>query len=119
MDIVRRADVLEFIERAAGANQTVVVGNQNLHSLYLCRSNAELVRFYERADLIEIDSMPMVYWGRLLGLKTQRQHRSTYLDWRDAFWRMAQRNGWRGVPTGPRRAWPKTRAGGCRCFGRA
>ena len=95
VDVVRRREVLEFIERAAGANQTVVVGNQNLHSLYLCRSNAELVRFYERADLIEIDSMPMVYWGRLLGLKTQRQHRSTYLDWRDAFWRMAQRNGWR------------------------
>jgi N-acetylglucosaminyldiphosphoundecaprenol N-acetyl-beta-D-mannosaminyltransferase len=95
VDVVQRHEVLEFIRRSIAQRLKVVVGNQNLHSLYLSRSDARLRRFYARADLIEIDSMPLVYWGWLLGMKTRRRHRATYLDWRDAFWRQASREGWR------------------------
>lgn len=87
--------MLDFIAECVDERRTAVVGNQNLHSIHLSRSDAGLRRFYERADVIEIDSMPLVYWGKLLGLKTSRQNRATYLDWRDEFWRLAQVEGWR------------------------
>jgi N-acetylglucosaminyldiphosphoundecaprenol N-acetyl-beta-D-mannosaminyltransferase len=37
----------------------------------------------------------MILWGRLLGLPLSRALRSTYLDWREAFWRLADARGWR------------------------
>jgi N-acetylglucosaminyldiphosphoundecaprenol N-acetyl-beta-D-mannosaminyltransferase len=50
---------------------------------------------YDRADLIEIDSVPLIAWGRLLGAEVSRAHRCTYLDWREAFWAEAAARGWR------------------------
>src|SRR5262249_53773037 len=59
------------------------------------RTNAALRAFFDMADLIEIDSMPLIQWGKLLGLPLSASHRSTYLDWRDDFWRLAARRRWR------------------------
>jgi len=55
----------------------------------------ELARFFAAADLVQIDSVPLIAWGRLLGLPLSRAMRSTYLDWREAFWRLADARGWR------------------------
>ena len=94
-DLVTSQDVLAFIDEAAVSGRKVVVANQNLHSLYLSKTDKEMAGFYARANLIEIDSMPMVLWGRLMGLETCPAHRCTYLDWRDAFWALASAKGWR------------------------
>jgi len=95
VDLVTAQDVMALIDQAACSGGKAVVANQNLHSLYLSRNDGEMAAFYKRADLIEIDSMPMVLWGRLMGLGTRTAHRCTYLDWRDAFWAMASAKGWR------------------------
>jgi N-acetylglucosaminyldiphosphoundecaprenol N-acetyl-beta-D-mannosaminyltransferase len=95
VDLVTREGVLEFIESAAEAGERAIVGNHNTHSLYLMRRDRRMYSFFDQADLIEIDSMPIVYWARLLGLPTSPANRCTYLDWRDGFWRTAAEKRWR------------------------
>ena len=95
MDLVRQQEVMDFIAGAVATRRKAIVGNQNLHSLYLSRRNGAMSAFFAAADLIEIDSMPLILWARLLGLKVSRLHRCTYLDWRDEFWRLASNGGWR------------------------
>ena len=89
VDLVTCDDVLDLIEDAAETGRKVVVANQNLHSLSMCRKDKRMAAFYQLANLIEIDSMPMVLWGQLMGLQTTRANRCTYLDWRDQFWALA------------------------------
>src|SRR4029077_1035866 len=95
VDIISCDEVMTFVAEAVTHGRKAIVGNQNLHSLYLSRKNAALRSFFEAADLIEIDSMPLMHWGRFLGLHLSRSHRSTYLDWRDEFWALAASRRWR------------------------
>lgn len=95
MDLVTPADVLARIAEAAAGGPRVLIANHNLHSLALIRRDPEMAAFYARADLIEIDSRPAIAWGRLLGLPTRPEHRCTYLDWREAFWTLADEGRWR------------------------
>jgi N-acetylglucosaminyldiphosphoundecaprenol N-acetyl-beta-D-mannosaminyltransferase len=95
VDVVTPQDVLDFTARRIAERRPGVVANHNLHSLYLLRRAPEMARFYERADLIEADSTPLIAWGRLLGRPIGRQHRCTYLDWREAFWARAAAQRWR------------------------
>ena len=95
VDVVTPDEVLAFTAACAGVRRKAVVANHNAHSLYLIGRDAAMRALYDRADLIEIDSAPLIAWGRLLGAKISRRHRATYLDWRDDFWARAQAEGWR------------------------
>jgi N-acetylglucosaminyldiphosphoundecaprenol N-acetyl-beta-D-mannosaminyltransferase len=95
MDLVRPAEVMHFIRGRVAARARTVVANHNLHSLYLVRHSAEMRALYARADLIEVDSTPLLAWARLVHGRGRPFHRCTYLDWREHFWNLAQREGWR------------------------
>lgn len=95
MDAVTRDQVLAFTADRVDAGRKALIANHNLHSLALMGGEPDMARFYDLADLIEIDSMPLVAWGRLLGRKVGREHRNTYLDWREDFWRLAAEKRWR------------------------
>ena len=95
MDLVTPRQVLARVASAAGGGPRALIANHNLHSLYLIGRQREMAALYARADLIEVDSRPVVAWGRLLGLPLSGAHRCTYLDWREAFWRLADAGGWR------------------------
>ena len=117
VDAVTPAEVLSFTARRIEGAQGAIVANHNLHSLALMKLNPRMRDFYARADLIEIDSRPLIAWGRLLGRDLGARHRCTYLDWRDAFWTMAQDRGWRvfylgGEPGVAERAAEKIQANG-------
>src|SRR5580692_9403251 len=89
VDLIRPWDVLRRIDGAAAASgKPVLIANHNAHSLFLLRRSARLRAFFAEADLIQIDSTPLILWGRLLGLPLTRKMRSTYLDWREDFWRL-------------------------------
>ena len=119
VDLVRPEEMLLFVSRSIEAGERTIIANHNLHSLSLVRRNPQMASFYRRADLIELDSQPMIAWGRLTGRPTRPFHRCTYLDWRDLFWSTAVKQGWRifylgGAPgvaeTGAaalRQAWPE------------
>jgi len=95
MDKVRPEEVMHQLETWVEAGVKAVVANHNLHSLHLIRTEPRVAEFYARADLVQIDSTPLIAFGRLVGRGTRRKHRSTYLDWRDHFWSLADRKGWR------------------------
>lgn len=95
VDLITAQEVMEAIAGFVAAGQPAVIANHNAHSLYLLRREPQLAAFYRTADLIEIDSRPMILWGRMLGLPVHGRHRCTYLDWRDDFWGLAEQKGWR------------------------
>jgi len=95
MDLVRPEEVLWFTSQKIAAGERAVVANHNLHSLYLLRREPQVREFFRRADLIEVDSTPLIHWMRLVGRHSRPFHRCTYLDWRDAFWALAAEQGWR------------------------
>lgn len=95
VDPVTPAEMLAAAQAFVAGGGTAVIANHNSHSLFLLPRTPALRSFFEDAELIQIDSLPMILWGRLLGLKVGREHRSTYLDWRDDFWTLARERGWR------------------------
>lgn len=95
IDLVRPEEVLLQVRMWVEDGVQAVVANHNLHSLCLVRDDPAMRAFYDHADLIQLDSKPLVWFGRLKGLPVRGVHRSTYLDWRDHFWSLANRMGWR------------------------
>lgn len=100
MDLVKPEEVLHHIQQAVRQSAKSLIANHNLHSLYLMQKRPELGAFYDKADLIEIDSTPLLAFSRVLGLHSRGFHRCTYLDWRDHFWSVANREGWRVLSVG-------------------
>ena len=94
-DVLTSTCMLDHVAEWVATGEGGIVANHNLHSLYLYHRDPELRAFYARADLIEIDSTPIVAWGRMMGYALGHAHRSTYLDFRDEFWARAEANGWR------------------------
>lgn len=95
MDLVRPEEVFHFVSGKIAAREGAVVANHNLHSLYLIRKDERIAEFFRKSDLIEVDSVPVIFWARIVGRASRRFHRCTYLDWRDAFWERAIRENWK------------------------
>lgn len=100
VDLVKPEEVLHHVQDAVAEGRKSVVANHNLHSLYLLQKHPEMRAFYEMAELIEVDSTPMIWFSRALGLHSRGFHRCTYLDWRDHFWSVANRKAWRVMAVG-------------------
>src|SRR5690606_16620179 len=95
VDVMDAAGLLAFVEDRIAAGRGAVVANHNLNSLRLLGREPAMAEFYALADRVQIDSMPLIGWGRRLGLPLERRHRLTYLDWREAFWALAAHRRWR------------------------
>ena len=95
VDLMRPDQVLAHVEGAILSGRRAIVANHNLNSLNLVRRLPAMRAFYGAAEVVQIDSTPLIAFARLLGLPVRRAHRSTYLDWRDAFWARAAGKGWR------------------------
>ena len=100
MDLVRPEEVMHHLQLAVAEGRKSLIANHNLHSLYLLTRRPELQAFYDRADMVEVDSTPLLWFSRVLGLHSRAFHRCTYLDWRDHFWSLADRKGWRVLSIG-------------------
>lgn len=96
MDMVKAEEVLHFVANHVAQGKRALVANHNIHSLALLKNNPELQAFFDRADLVEVDSRPLLLWARLTGRRGGRAfHRCTYLDWREDFWEIAHVHRWR------------------------
>ena len=100
VDLMRPEEVLLHVERCIEAGRRSIIANHNLHSLYLLPRTPGMRRLYDMADVVELDSAPLIHFARLLGLHSRPFHRCTYLDWRDQFWSLANRKGWRVLYVG-------------------
>jgi len=95
VDLVRPEEVLHHVQTWVAEGRKAVIANHNLNSLALLQKHPRLQGFFDRADLVEVDSTPLILFARLLGLRGRGFHRCTYLDWREHFWSVADRDGWR------------------------
>jgi N-acetylglucosaminyldiphosphoundecaprenol N-acetyl-beta-D-mannosaminyltransferase len=95
LDPITPVEMLAATAAFIARGGTAVIANHNSHSLYLHQRSERLRAFFAQADLVQIDSRPLIAWGARLGLPLRPDHRSTYLDWRGAFWDAAAANGWR------------------------
>ena len=83
------------IAEAVESGQRTIIGNHNLHSIYLYHRDAKMRRFYARARYIFIDGMPLIWLGQLLGYPLRREHRMTSIDWLRPMLPTAVERGWR------------------------
>ena len=95
MDLLKPEEMLHFVRGCVAAGRKAIVANHNLHSLYLLRRNPQMAAFYARADVVEVDSLPLTLWARVIYGRSRRFHRCTYMDFRTLLWDWAQADGWR------------------------
>ena len=72
--------LVDVVAKAVGDRTRCIIANHNLHSLYLCHHEPKMREFYASADYTHIDGLSLVLLGRLLGLRFNSDHRTTYLD---------------------------------------
>jgi N-acetylglucosaminyldiphosphoundecaprenol N-acetyl-beta-D-mannosaminyltransferase len=102
VDVYTLDQLLGFVAALVRERRRALIANHNLHSLHLFPREPEMQDLYGRADLIQIDSMPLVWWGRLMGHAVSADNRFTYTGYRDALWPVIHRNGWRVFHLGGR-----------------
>lgn len=85
----------ECIAHIIARGERVVIAHHNLHSVYLYHRDSKMRAFYNKAQVIHIDGMPLAYWARVLGYPITGQHRVTYMDWVYPLMARAEADGWR------------------------
>lgn len=90
----------DAVREGVRSGQPRIIANHNLHSIYLHRRDAKLRAFYERAHLVHVDGMSIIFAARLLGLPLRREHRVTYVDWIDPLLATAAGERWRVLHIG-------------------
>ena len=88
-------DLDALLEQAVYLKQRWIIGNHNLHSVYLFHQDLKMQGFYEKADYIHVDGMPLIMLGKLFRLPFQREHRVTYVDWTPHIIAQAAKHNWR------------------------
>ena len=87
--------VLDRLRRHQAGARPLLVGYHNLHTLHVTRRERDIAGFYERADIIYADGMPLILWARLLGLDVTRDHRMTLSSWAPSVLQTFRDSGWR------------------------
>jgi N-acetylglucosaminyldiphosphoundecaprenol N-acetyl-beta-D-mannosaminyltransferase len=87
--------VLDHLSERHASGQRTLISYHNLHTLYVTRREPGIDRFFERSDIVYADGMPIVLWGRLLGLAVTRDHRMTLSSWAPAVLSHFRRRNWR------------------------
>lgn len=88
-------ELMSLITRAVAHRERFVMVSQNLHSVYVAHRDQDLQRAQALANCVRIDGMPIVLFGRWLGLPIRRKHRTGWMDLLDPFMREAAERSWR------------------------
>ncbi|HEY1754105.1 MAG TPA: WecB/TagA/CpsF family glycosyltransferase [Bryobacteraceae bacterium] len=95
-DAIDVPELLGIFEHAINTNQpNFIVGNHNIHSIYLFQRHPQMRRFYDLKGVTYIDSMPLIFLGKMLGLPLERKHRTAFLDWHEDLLSLAEAKDWR------------------------
>lgn len=66
---------------AGNTEKPFLLGYMNLHGIYLYHRDERLKAYYDEADIVYLDGMPVVWAARLAGYPLSREHRTTAIDW--------------------------------------
>jgi N-acetylglucosaminyldiphosphoundecaprenol N-acetyl-beta-D-mannosaminyltransferase len=81
LNLITRDELLLEIASSIAERSRLLITNHNMHSVYLWHTNAAVRRFYDSADIVHVDGMPLIFAGRMLGLRTSKAQRIAYIDW--------------------------------------
>ena len=95
VDFLLPDEILERLRDNHAGGRRTLVGYHNLHTLYVNRRERDIARFYDCADITYADGMPLVLWGRLLGMNVTRDQRMTLSSWAPSVLRRFEKEGWR------------------------
>ncbi len=95
LDALTNDDVVRLMEETIENEESRVIGNHNMHSMYLWYHEPAIRDFYSLADTVYIDGMSLILLGRIAGLPLKRAHRAAHLDYLPPLLRRAARNHWR------------------------
>lgn len=95
VDFLLGREVLAHMIARHREGRRTIVGYHNLHTLYVTRRCVDIRTFYDRADIIYADGMPLILWARLLGLEVTRDHRMTLSSWAPEVLESFRQRGWR------------------------
>lgn len=80
LNALTRRDLLDVIADAVDCRARWIIGNHNLHSLYLWCHEPKMREFYTSADYVNIDGMSLVFLGWMLRLPLKAEHRTNSFD---------------------------------------
>jgi N-acetylglucosaminyldiphosphoundecaprenol N-acetyl-beta-D-mannosaminyltransferase len=95
IDIMDVDDLDTVVESAIASGQKKIIGNHNIHSLFLYQRNPQMRAYYDAAHNIHVDGMGVVLLAKLANIPLERKHRITYLDYFAHLLPMAAQRGWR------------------------
>jgi N-acetylglucosaminyldiphosphoundecaprenol N-acetyl-beta-D-mannosaminyltransferase len=95
IDRIDMEGINEFISAAIPAKENALIGNHNLHSIYLYGGDEKMRRFYDACSLVHVDGMSLVMASRLLGGRLTRKERVAYIDWLPSLFALAESRGWK------------------------
>jgi len=75
-----KRELVDCVSQAVARRARCIIGNHNLHSLYMWFHEPRMREFYSLTDYTHIDGMSLVLLGRLLGLPFKREQRTGYMD---------------------------------------
>lgn len=81
VDGIDRQALNNFLNQNLGSGGRIIIGNHNLHSLYLFENDPRMRLFYDKCDVIHIDGMGLLFLFNILGHRMPRSNRVTYIDW--------------------------------------
>lgn len=87
---------------AIHSERKVIIASQNLHSVYLYHKNKNMRTLHQMAYK-RIDGMPLILWGRLLGLPLRKEQRVTWVDWIHPLMHEAAEKRWKVFYLGSKR----------------
>jgi N-acetylglucosaminyldiphosphoundecaprenol N-acetyl-beta-D-mannosaminyltransferase len=87
-------EILGAITPAIESRKQFVMGHHNAHSAYVFQRSKGMQRFYEKASLIYVDSMPLLMLARCLGYKVDGSCRVTLVDYLAPLLEHAAKKGW-------------------------
>lgn len=76
-------------------NEKKIIGNHNLHSIYLFHSDSVMRQFYSQSFINHIDGMPIIFWLKALGKQISTECRITYVDLIHPLMQIADNNQWK------------------------
>jgi N-acetylglucosaminyldiphosphoundecaprenol N-acetyl-beta-D-mannosaminyltransferase len=92
---LKETDLHAIVQEAVVSGKQTVLGYHNMHSLHVMQHHAGMRQFYERADYVHVDGMPLIWIARALGLPVRRENRLTSLDWLPSLLQFCSENGLR------------------------
>jgi N-acetylglucosaminyldiphosphoundecaprenol N-acetyl-beta-D-mannosaminyltransferase len=95
VNALSKEELVDLVAEAIREEQSWVIGNHNLHGLYMTGRDARMREFFARADFAHVDGMSLVVLGRLFGLPLARRDRTGYMDLLPLLMRRAATSGWR------------------------